>query len=118
VPLCPHYERPALCAAFVGTFNSKFCPQSYFEVSTEAACKSLAPIGGKSYGGSVNVTSFPPGCFWLNVGGRVYFNTHATGAANANAQQLCAGAPARPRRRRLRAPVRKARRHPCAHTHT
>jgi hypothetical protein len=84
---------PTLCAAFVGTLNSMVCPQSYSQVTTEAACKSLAAIGGKSYGGNVTVATLPPGCFWLNVGGGVYLNTHASGAAHANAQQLCAGAP-------------------------
>jgi hypothetical protein len=52
----------------------------------------LAAIGGKAHVGSVNVATLPPGCFWLNVGGGVYLNTHATGAAHADAQQLCAGA--------------------------
>jgi hypothetical protein len=57
----------------------------------------LALIGGKAYGGSVNAATLPPGCFWLNVGGGVYLNTHATGDAHANAQQLCArGLPAPP----------------------
>jgi hypothetical protein len=84
-------------AAFVGTPNSKTCPQSYFQVETEAECQSLAAIADKWYGGSVNLKSSPPGCFWLNVGGGIYLNTHATGAAHRNAQQLCAGAPnARP----------------------
>ena len=93
---CRHVHsqrRPALCAAFVGTFNSRTCPQGYSQVTTEAACQSLAAIGGKAYVGSVTVESLPPGCFWLTVGGGVYLNTHATGAAHANAQQLCAGAP-------------------------
>jgi hypothetical protein len=105
------------CAAFVGMFNSKACPQSYWQVKTEAACQSLAAIGGKAYGGSVNVTTLPPGCFWLTVGGRVYLNTHATGGAHANAQQLCVGAAIPPSRAQPRAPDAQARRHPCAHTH-
>ena len=86
-------------------FNSKFCPQSYSQVTTDAACKSLAAIGGKAYVGSVNIASFPPGCFWLNVGGGVYLNTHATGGPNPNARQLCAGgAPASPSNAQPRAP--------------
>jgi hypothetical protein len=57
----------------------------------------LAAIGDKPYGGSVNVKSFPPGCFWLKIGGGVYLNAHSTGAVHPNAWQLCAGAPnARP----------------------
>ncbi len=94
--LCRHVDsqrRPALCAAFASTFDSRTCPQGYSQVTTEAACQSLAAIGGKSYGGSVNAATLPPGCLWLDVGGVVYLNTHATGAAHANAQQLCAGAP-------------------------
>jgi hypothetical protein len=87
-------RRPCLCAAFVGTANSKACPRSLFQVKTESACRSLAAIADKLYGGSVNFSSVPPGCFWLNVGGGVYLNIHATGDAHPNAQQLCAGAPA------------------------
>jgi hypothetical protein len=108
------------CAAFVGTSTSKTCPQSYSQVRTEAACQSLAAIGGKSYPGSVNVATLPPGCFWLTVGGGVYLNTHATGAAHANAQQLCAGAPTRPRRRCMRsgAPPMRRRIDILVHTRT
>jgi hypothetical protein len=80
------------CAAFVGAaLNSKGCPNSFISVETDAACQSFAAIGSKSYGGSVNLASFPPRCFWLNVGGGVFWNTHATGGSNPNAQQLCAG---------------------------
>ncbi len=98
------------------------CPHGYSEVTTEAACQSLAAIGGKPYAGSVNLETFPPGCFWLTVGGVVYWNTHATGAAHPNAQQLCAGgAPAPPSHAQPRAPDAQARRpahsslrtHPC-----
>ncbi len=94
---CRSHGGPS-CAAFVCTaLNSKACPQSFFSVKTEAACQSLAAISGKSYGGSVNIATFPSGCFWLNVGGGVYLNTHANGAAHPYAQQLCAGgAPASP----------------------
>ncbi len=80
------------CAVFDGKLSSKFCPQGFLQVKTEAACKSLAAIGGKSYGGSVNIATLPPGCFWLRVGGGVYLNTHSDGNANPNAQPLCAGA--------------------------
>jgi hypothetical protein len=97
MPPCPQPRRPVLCAAFDGKLNSKACPQSFVSVITDAACQSLAAIGGKAYGGSVNVTTLPSGCLWLTVGGGVYLNTHATGAAHPNAQQLCAGAPAPPR---------------------
>jgi hypothetical protein len=93
---CRHVHcqrRPAFCAAFAGTFDSRTCPQGYSQVTTDAACKSLAAIGGKPYGGSVNAATLPPGCFWLTVGGGVYLNTHSTGAAHANALPLCAGAP-------------------------
>jgi hypothetical protein len=93
-----------VCAAFVGTFNSVVCPHGYSEVTAEAACQSLAAIGGKAYAGSVNVATLPRGCFWLIVGGGVYLNTHATGAAYPNAQQLCAGAPATPSHAQPRAP--------------
>jgi hypothetical protein len=82
-----------LCAAFVGTANSKTCPRSYLQVETEATCQSFAAIADKLYAGSVNVTSVPPGCFWLTVGGGVYLNTNANGASHPNAQQICAGTP-------------------------
>ena len=84
----------AVCAAFAtGNTNSKECPPSYYRVKTDAECKSLAAIGSKLYGGSVNLTSLPSGCFWLTVGGGVFLNTNAKGVAHANAQLLCAGAP-------------------------
>ncbi len=116
-----HPRQRALCAAFVGTQNSKTCPQSYSQVETEAACRSLAAIGGKSYVGNVNLTSSPPGCFWLNVGGGVYLNTNANGAAHRNAQQLCAGAAARPPRRRMLGEAQTPQdthRHAHRHSHT
>jgi hypothetical protein len=80
-------------AAFVGKANSKTCPVSYSRVKTEAECQSLAAIGGKWYGGIANLTSSPPGCFWLTVGDGVFLNTIAQGNAHPNAQLLCAGAP-------------------------
>jgi hypothetical protein len=85
-------------AAFVGTTNSKTCPVSYSQVTSEAACKSLAAIGDKLYGGSVNFAFLPLGCFWFTVGGGdgVYLNTHANGRKHANTQLLCAGALAPP----------------------
>jgi hypothetical protein len=110
-----------LCAAFDGTLNSMVCPHGYSQVTTEAACESLAAIGGKSYAGNVTVATFPPGCFWLNVGGGVYLNTHATGAAHPNAQQLCVrGAPATPSHAQPRAPDARQRTHAHSslHTHT
>ena len=81
-------------AAFVGTTNSKTCQVSYLQVITEAACKSLAAIGHKLYGGSVSLASFPAGCFWFTVGDGVYLNRNADGRAHPNTQLLCAGAPA------------------------
>ena len=104
------------CAAFDGLLGSKACPQGFFPVQTDAACQSLAAIGGKSYGGSVIVATLPPGCFWLTVSGGVYLNTHATGAAHPNAQPLCAGAR---RRAQPRTPMREARRiaRPSPHSH-
>ena len=117
-----------LCAVFVGTFNSKTCPQSYSSVQTDVACKSLAAIGSKSYGGSVNVTTLPPGCLWLTVDAGaaidgavgVYLNTHSIGAAHIKAQQLCVrGTAAPPSLAQPRAPGVQARRpaHSTPHTH-
>jgi hypothetical protein len=83
----------APCAVFVGTANSQACRRGYSQVTTEAACKSLALIGGKWYGGTVNLTSVPPGCFWFNLGDVVFLNTNPAGNRQLNAQQLCAGAP-------------------------
>ncbi len=104
----------AVCAAFAtGTTNSKECPPSYFQAKTDAECKSLAAIGSKLYGGSVNLTSLPPGCFWLTVGGSVFLNKNAKGVAHANAQLLCAGAPPARTDRRIHrhAPDAQARTH-------
>jgi hypothetical protein len=111
------YPRwPCLCAAFVGTANSKACPRSYFQVKTEEACQNLAAIADKPYIGSVNVSASPSGCFWLAVGGGVYLNTNTAGTANLNAQQLCAGAPYA--RTAVACMGRNHQRHAHAHTHS
>jgi hypothetical protein len=81
-----------LLAAFaMGNTGSKDCPTNYDRVTTDAECKSLAAIGGKLYGGSVNLAAFPSGCFYLSVGGAVYLNTNAKGLPEPNAQLMCAG---------------------------
>lgn len=83
-----------MLAAFArGGTNSKECPPSYIQVKTEAECKSLAAIGNKLYGGSVNVATVPSGCFWLTIGRNVYLNTHENGLAHVTLQLLCAGTP-------------------------
>jgi hypothetical protein len=111
-----HCHGGVPCAAFVGTLTGKTCLLGYSQVKAEAACQSLAAIAGKSYGGSVNLTSFPPDCFWFNVDGGVYLNTYATGAAHPNAQQLCAGgAPAPPSHAQ---PRPRCARHADTRTHT
>ncbi len=108
--LCSQPRGGPRCAAFDGKLSSKACPQGFAPVTTKAACQSLAAIGGKPYAGSVNLASFPPGCFWLTVGGGVYLNTHSDGNANPNAQPLCAGA-------RRRAQPRITMREPSPRTH-
>jgi hypothetical protein len=116
VGVCACCASEPFCAAFDSKLSSKACPQGFSQVTTEAACQSLAAIGGKAYVGSVNIASFPAGCLWLIVGGGVYLNNHSTGAAHPNAQPLCAGAR---RRAQPRTPLREARRiaHPSPHTH-
>jgi hypothetical protein len=48
------------------------------------------------YGGIVTLPGLPAGCFRVTLGSTLYYNEHATGAANVYAQPLCAGA-AKPR---------------------
>ena len=80
----------------------------------------MATGADKSYVGSVNLSSSPPGCFWLKTGGGVYLNMNADGAEHPNAQQLCAGgAPAHAPVRPHALPMRRhgvTRNHACTRT--
>ena len=101
-PRSPHCARALFhpsersshcCAAFaLGGASANVCPASFFRLDTEAACASAAAIAGKAFGGSVTLSGLPGGCYWVTLGSTVYYNTHATGAANVYAQLLCAGA--------------------------
>ena len=82
------------CAAFkIGSTNSKDCAPRYGSLETEDACRSLAAIAGRAYGGNATYAFYPTGCFRHTVSGQFYWNTHPSGASNSFAQPLCAGTP-------------------------
>ena len=88
------------CAAFaLGGAKSNFCPSSYLRLDRGDACASAATFANRTYGGSSAYSYYPAGCYWHTITGGIYYNTHATGAANYFAEPLCAGAaPAYPSR--------------------
>ncbi len=78
----------------IGGTNSDGCPSTFFRIETEAACETLAAIAGANmYAGSEEYSYYPIGCFWHTVSGKVYWNTHVSGASNSFAKPLCAGPP-------------------------
>jgi hypothetical protein len=83
----------------MGGASSTACPAGHFPVNTAGACASAAEVANRMYGGRVEYSYYPAGCFWHTVTGTIYLNTYpfkdATGAANYYAQPVCAGA-ARP----------------------
>ncbi len=70
--------------------SSNACPTSYVRLETEASCKGAASIADRMYGGNVADPTSPAGCYWHTVNDRVFFNTDK-GAANSQAQPVCAG---------------------------
>ena len=84
---------PSCCAAFeLGSTGSTACPASYGKLVTAAACEAAAGAVGTKYGGSGAYSSYPYGCYWHAITGRVYYNSNAAGVGNAFAQALCSGA--------------------------
>ncbi len=99
----PHVRRVCcahspMCAALaLGRASSNICPSSYLRLDTLEACNSAAAIAGRLYDGklsvgTVNSPLLPGGCYWVTLGGRVFFNLEPDGSASPSAQLLCARA--------------------------
>ena len=73
----------------LGVVNTNVCPAGSVVISTAAVCQQAAPTLGLAYlafGGTSS--TYPKGCYkW---GTSTYFNTHATGAAQALSAPICA----------------------------
>ena len=75
-----------------GAAGSNECPAGSVRIEAEAACRAAATATGKTAGSPFGVTSpIPPrGCYYSTITNTAYFNAHAVGAGNSNAQLLCA----------------------------
>ena len=95
---CARRQDPVVCAAFaLGVAGTSVCPSNFFRIDTAEACNNAAAVAVTTFGGIVTLPGLPTGCHWVTLGSStVYFNAHATGAANVFARPLCAG-PARSR---------------------
>ncbi len=75
-----------------GAAGSNECPAGSVRIETEPACRAAATAAGKTpaspFVGAYSVE--PRGCFYGTGNNVAYFNTHAVGAGNSNAQLLCA----------------------------
>jgi hypothetical protein len=74
--------------------NANACPTgTTLPITTEAACRAAAAAAGKTYGGmgggTVNLPTFPKGCFVLVSTGAVNFNDVPAGSALPSAVLLC-----------------------------
>jgi hypothetical protein len=101
VPTLVPTEVPTHVPSLVsGAAGSNECPAGSVRIETEDACRSAAAAAGKTYGYVGTWTIFPGGCFYQVNDNNAFFNTEVVGAANPNAQLLCAAATtgARPRR--------------------
>jgi hypothetical protein len=75
-----------------GAAGSNECPAGSVRIEAEAACRAAVTAAGKTAGSPFGVTSpIPPrGCYYSTITNTAYFNAHAVGAGNSNAQLLCA----------------------------
>jgi hypothetical protein len=81
-----------VCAATYATnaANTNACPAGYSKITDVTACRVAAAFLGTPYGNSNSLPTKPSGCYLNTVSDpKVYLNTHATGAAAADAQPLC-----------------------------
>ncbi len=78
----------------LGNAGDISCPAGTVKMTSEAACKNAAAVGGRFYGGGVTASVMPGGCGWLTIGGSFYFNSNTSGGGNAAWQPVCAGTPA------------------------
>ncbi len=81
-----------------GAAGSNACPAGSVRIVTEAACRTAAAAAGKTFDWVETSAVFPRGCYYDTDDNNAYFNTHAVGAGNSEAQLLCTavttGAPA------------------------
>ena len=76
-----------------GAAGSNACPAGCVRIEAEAACRTAAAAAGKTVGSTFVETdaAYPRGCYYTtSYYNDAYFNTHAVGAGNSNAQLLCA----------------------------
>merc|ERR1712195_315173 len=69
------------------------CPAGHAVVGTQSECETAAADLGLTFGLSEDDANWPKGCYLSIDASRFYFNTHATGAANAGATPICSDAP-------------------------
>jgi hypothetical protein len=80
---------PLPVGAFVqGAANTNVCPAGSTIIATAVACQQAASALGMSYQAAGGTSStYPKGCYkWTTL---IYFNTHATGAAQAASTPIC-----------------------------
>merc|ERR1740130_2454534 len=63
------------------------CPAGHAVVGTQSECETAAADLGLTFGLSEDDANWPKGCYLSIDASRFYFNTHATGAANAGARR-------------------------------
>jgi hypothetical protein len=75
-----------------GAAGSNDCPAGSGRIATDAACRTAATATGKTVGSPLVATLAvaPKGCYYSTITNTAYFNAHAVGAGNPNAQLLCA----------------------------
>merc|ERR1712166_1648434 len=66
------------------------CPAGHAVVGTQSECETAAADLGLTFGLSEDDANWPKGCYLSIDASRFYFNTHATGAAHAEATPICA----------------------------
>ncbi len=78
-----------------GAAGSNACPAGSARIETEAACRTAVTAAGSTPSSAFVETEpyYPRGCYYItsySSGNVAYFNAHAVGAGNSDAQLLCA----------------------------
>merc|ERR1711957_1003127 len=89
-PICAP-DAPSFVMGTPGTLAT--CPAGHAVVGTQSECETAAADLGLTFGLSEDDANWPKGCYLSIDASRFYFNTHATGAANACATPICSDAP-------------------------
>merc|ERR1711957_183602 len=89
-PICAP-DAPSFVMGTPGTLAT--CPAGHAVVGTQSECETAAADLGLTFGLSEDDANWPKGCYLSIDASRFYFNTHATGAANAGATPICSDAP-------------------------